>query len=765
MNLEHLFLFLCIGLVKGLNTECFRDDIVERFSYTSDVVAEKPLHHESDVQKEFVIIARKVTWMEAKLLCPSYDDQPSEQSPRETQVALEISKKKKNLAKGNSKKSNSSLAIFTDEGQANWLAQMLSESNYRYEGLWIAGTRRNKTANWYWISDHRLKNNRVPKNILVESYPSWYHISTEVIGQQNCLLFNRIGHDIPVFNPENCELRRPFICMRDVKKKLADKISEGASVTIDDHRYTLYNVIDDGKAKYFDSGVKKLNGGGIKWKDARIECKRRGKQLAIIESNEAAAAIAEMMLRNRPSMENAWLGGWSLDGTEWIWEPTGTTLEVVKSRATGYPPWLDTHPIIMSKNDYFYERRSRCLILDRHLCPEQIAPVFLDLDCEKERPFICQDGKIPDCPECEQDYTESRNGLVPRNLARRSTIDNEELEFSEELMTYQDAEDYCINRDGQIANIMTSKILSVCLEKMSELEINHVWVGGRTVQKNGKWHWVDSNGKPLSPKGIGSGNTWCLGEENGHLPKAEPNSCLNLDYEARGYPLFYALPCNSTQVVLCSAPFNATKEQVAEVQSDEVDTRIIGDLDGSVNRYANRALNSLKDVTMNGMKVLKDLKNLKKPKHRGRDKPAETHQTTSAPTTAKSSTTTGSIPSTAPSQAPVAASSPTTAAKTTDAPTATPAPAPVATPDTPSTSPSLNASSTSPSPDASSTPMKPNDAPTTTPAATPMASPDVSSTSASPDASSTPASAEAASKTPELSPTPGATEATTAKQS
>jgi hypothetical protein len=87
-----------------------------------------------------------------------------------------------------------------------------------------------------------------------------------------------------------------------VKRKLQDKISEGASVSVDGYRYTLYNVIDENDAQFLNTGTERLNGGGIKWNDARIECKRRGKELAMIMSNDAAIAIADIMLKNRPCM-------------------------------------------------------------------------------------------------------------------------------------------------------------------------------------------------------------------------------------------------------------------------------------------------------------------------------------------------------------------------------------------------------------------------------------------------------------------------------
>ena len=91
-------------------------------------------------------------------------------------------------------------------------------------------------------------------------------------------------------------------------------------------------------------------------------------------------------------MESVWLGGWSVDGTDWTWSPTGFVLSSEKSSVTQYPPWLTGHPVATSSLDEYYQQRSRCLILDRHLCPDHISPVFLDLDCEKKRPFVCQDG-------------------------------------------------------------------------------------------------------------------------------------------------------------------------------------------------------------------------------------------------------------------------------------------------------------------------------------------------------------------------------------
>lgn len=71
-------------------------------------------------------------------------------------------------------------------------------------------------------------------------------------------------------------------------------------MTIDGYRYTLYRVTDNTNDCHKSADVKRLNGGGISWRDAMFECRKRGQHLAMIFTNEAATAIADMMLKNRP---------------------------------------------------------------------------------------------------------------------------------------------------------------------------------------------------------------------------------------------------------------------------------------------------------------------------------------------------------------------------------------------------------------------------------------------------------------------------------
>lgn len=85
------------------------------------------------------------------------------------------------------------------------------------------------------------------------------------------------------------------------KRNNPAKIIENSRVFVNGQRYTLYKVIDqENEDDLKHEGVRKLNGGGIKWRDARLECIKRGQHLAMIFTNEAINLIADAMLKSRP---------------------------------------------------------------------------------------------------------------------------------------------------------------------------------------------------------------------------------------------------------------------------------------------------------------------------------------------------------------------------------------------------------------------------------------------------------------------------------
>ncbi|XP_015606881.1 uncharacterized protein LOC107273316 isoform X2 [Cephus cinctus] len=445
--------------------------------------------------------------------------------------------------------------MISNKDMQKWLSQKLAESNYKYDGLWIGGRRKDVNSDWLWTN----KNLIIPKDMVLSAYPNWYELPNHLHEDRNCLIIDRQGHDVPRFLPENCQLRRPCICETIDKRKVHDKekIIETANISVNGYLYTLYTVVNEENEDLNNFGVKKLNGGGITWKEAQVECRKREKHMALIFSNDVAVSIAAAMMKSRPSMESIWLGAWSADGYDWSWISSGCKLPSVKSNVSLYPPWLPGHPIILSDEECNRQRSGRCLILDRHLCPHHITPVFLDVDCEKRRPFLCQDV-IPDNPIIEND-----------NLY--IAMEDSWLKISESYMTYEEGIHYCEYYYGHVASIFDFKTLALILEKMTELSLDHLWVGGRTKYIDGEYKWIDENNEVLKRNGIGARSSWCLGDDESSLPKAESNTCLNLDREARGLPLFYGLPCNGTkQPVLCRISYS--NDTYSNETSDVVST-------------------------------------------------------------------------------------------------------------------------------------------------------------------------------------------------
>ncbi|XP_043284631.1 uncharacterized protein [Venturia canescens] len=529
-------------LIIDVCSDCFDDsDIVEKLYWTSK-------NELTNTQWEFSIIGRRVPWSVGKMLCSSrnFGKAARNEGPIDDAFLPDIP----TTVKSNWKNIGiSGLAVLDGANVTMWLARKLSESNYQYDGLWIGGHRKNAENNWTWIESEGNNETPVASTSIASNYPKWYR--TDKVPEdasKNCLIFERTGHNLPILVPTNCKKKKPFVCSRIVKKNLRPKIVQGESVIADGSRYTLFTVNEgDEMTLKANAGFRRLNGGGVTWIEARFECRKRGQYLATVLSNEAVKKIASVMLKSRPSIESVWLDAWSSHGTEWKWSSSGLTLSPSRSASSHYPPWLQGHPVPILNHEIHEtnEGHSRCLVLDRHLCPQHMSPVFLDLDCEKSRPFVCQDGAGI--------FGRQSGPKITETLTSNSfSVDDHNFQFSSDRMTWNEAQVYCSKNTGKVASILDSKTLAMILERMADSYLDHVWVGGKTFETNEGWKWFDETGKPLKSEGIGMPCSWCFGNDDTVMLKAEPNSCLNLDREGHGLPLFYGLSCNSTrQHVLC----------------------------------------------------------------------------------------------------------------------------------------------------------------------------------------------------------------------
>ncbi|XP_033220527.1 uncharacterized protein LOC117175090 isoform X3 [Belonocnema kinseyi] len=465
-----LFLIFA-GVAEIVTSGCLEDDVLERFLYTKKGKYSKT---NDENYLEFLVIGKSVSWHEAQAYCPSYEIKKasrltSQNVVPEARIAFDFSAEdKKKVSHTGSK-----LAVVDDMEIKNWLAGMLSESNYLYDGLWIGGYKKKSAANWTWIGEKSDEDSIIPQSVLNQNYPSWLGNVNQEPSEQNCLLFNRLGHDMPVFLPENCYLRRPFICVRVGRKKEENLVEQVGNTTVDGYQYTLYGTVNKQNPNNFNQlGIRKLNGGGIKWKTARLECRIRGQQLATVLTNEAASAIAEVMLKSRP---------------------------------------------------YIAEPRAN---------------------------FEDQDRDI--------------------------MLNDKTLQFSAKKMNWNEGDKHCKNKNGHIGSIYDSKTLSIVLSKMTELSLDHLWIGGHTKKFGNEWKWVDEKDKVLSRKGVGITSSWCLqSDKSGSLLKADPETCLNLDREGHGLPLFYGLPCDLVQQhVLCHIR-NFAKN--SSIESENIDSALNND--------------------------------------------------------------------------------------------------------------------------------------------------------------------------------------------
>lgn len=101
--------------------------------------------------------------------------------------------------------------------------------------------------------------------------------------------------------------------------------------------------------------------------------------------------------------------------------------------------------------------------------------------------------------------------------------------------------------------------------------LDHIWIGGRTVMFNDGWEWVDENDEVLTRDNLGAGSSWCFDKNDNSWPHADHESCLNLDREGHGTPLFYGLPCNTSQYVLCNLS-TRTNMDLAAIEVNETKT-------------------------------------------------------------------------------------------------------------------------------------------------------------------------------------------------
>ncbi|KAK0180439.1 hypothetical protein PV327_006080 [Microctonus hyperodae] len=226
---------------------------------------------------QYLFFSQRVTWVEARMLCRSY---------------------------------NSRLAILDTIEKALGVAQSISQSNIVMEDTWLGG--RKIDSIWYWIDKENNKSKEIPTEPNVEDYPPWIREPRRLT--KECLAIDRRSHEHPNFVDLDCRLQRPFIYAGEI---ITNPVPS-KWVRINKNTFTLYH-------------------GRVTWQEAATFCRAQGARLAILKSTIVIRILANSMTKTRPDFETVWIGGHYSYG-RWVWMATGSILNSFTDES-GFPPW------------------------------------------------------------------------------------------------------------------------------------------------------------------------------------------------------------------------------------------------------------------------------------------------------------------------------------------------------------------------------------------------------------------------------------------
>ncbi|XP_043288427.1 uncharacterized protein [Venturia canescens] len=115
-----------------------------------------------------------------------------------------------------------------------------------------------------------------------------------------------------------------------------------------------------------------LYSGRATWAEAVVQCREKGLQVAEVRSVKEAQTLAASMLRNRPAVESAWIGGYTkkTEPGTWRWLVSGEEIRYNGMRLRNLSQSI-----------------GGCLLLDRH---SSEIPVYVEAKCDRKRDVLCQ---------------------------------------------------------------------------------------------------------------------------------------------------------------------------------------------------------------------------------------------------------------------------------------------------------------------------------------------------------------------------------------
>ncbi|XP_066998031.2 uncharacterized protein [Anabrus simplex] len=231
-------------------------------------------------------------------------------------------------------------------------------------------------------------------------------------------------------------------------------------------------------------------------------------------------------------LEDVWIGGsYDEDKMGWYWVSNATEpIPLERNGASGYPPWFGGK----------VTNTSGCILLDRHLCE---TPLFLPGSCMRKKAFICQ----KEVPSEENEFMIHTDSLGTSYFV------------SKFILSWSQAFNYCprIDPNAYLVHITAPQLMDKLIDLMAtnEMEIDHVWLGGRIIFPDGELEWLFKNGTKVTVDELvfltnrtKTGTALCDSKEE----RRKEMPCLNLDRENHRIPMVYGLNCNLQQHFICT---------------------------------------------------------------------------------------------------------------------------------------------------------------------------------------------------------------------
>ncbi|XP_045508349.1 uncharacterized protein LOC123704105 [Colias croceus] len=306
-----------------------------------------------------------------------------------------------------------------------------------------------------------------------------------------------------------------------------------------------YAVSDRWESYIFDDREYIVQNLPVVWENANILCRgHHNGTLAIIDTREKAEFLAEALSELQFPIESVWVGARraSADDPEgYRWghgvELRRTSADVLHSELDAaddgrFPVWLNRTRIPVP------EGGADCVALER---VNHDKPVFLDLPCNLERPFVCEKDAQTQVRVREAGTVRCGGGAY-RVFGGR--------------LDWHQAAAFCVMNRMTLANIGSMK----CLKKLgltmlkARPSIEGAWVGARGSE--GRWEWLDTARSIFESSDLTQGDygVWPPMRDASNVKQS---GCLQIDRHETKSPIFMEARCERRMQFICYKAFHS----------------------------------------------------------------------------------------------------------------------------------------------------------------------------------------------------------------